>query len=87
MLTKILPSHLHVTAIGIGSALGAGGSTVFPIAAGEIANSRGITTIPPLLLGMFAAELVLLCWLPGLPAKTPGRQASLEEIISLQFWR
>ena len=92
MLTKLLPSHLHVTAIGIGSALGAGGSTIFPIAAGQIANRRGyytflllvidssflqiirITMIHPLSIGIYAAELALLCLLPGLPLKTPGQQ-------------
>jgi len=41
MLTKLLPSRLHVTAMGIGTALGAVGSTAFPIAAGEIAYRKG----------------------------------------------
>ena len=41
MLIKLLPSHLHVSAMAIGTALGAGGSTAFPIAAGEIAYHRG----------------------------------------------
>jgi len=73
----------------IGTALGAGGSTAFPIAAGEIAYRRGyfplhlgadfsflqvirISMIHPPILAMYAAELALWCWLPGLPSRTPG---------------
>jgi len=41
MVTKLLPGHLHVSAMGIGTALGAVGSTTFPIAAGEIADRKG----------------------------------------------
>ncbi|PWW72835.1 hypothetical protein C7212DRAFT_285691 [Tuber magnatum] len=41
VLTKLLPRHLHVSAIGIGSAFGAVGSSCFPIVAGAIAQYKG----------------------------------------------
>jgi hypothetical protein len=40
-LTVLLPRNLHVTAIGIGSALGSAGIMVFPTAAGAIADRGG----------------------------------------------
>jgi len=49
MLTKLLPRHLHVSAIGIGTALGSGGNSGFPIAAGLIAGSKGHAPLPSLL--------------------------------------
>ena len=49
MLTQLLPPHLHVTAIGVGSAFGATGNSLFPIAAGAIAGSKGHVPLPPLL--------------------------------------
>ncbi|KAG0635815.1 major facilitator superfamily domain-containing protein [Tuber brumale] len=72
MLTILLPPHLHVSAIGIGSALGALGSSVFPIAAGAIAESRGITMIHPLILGIYVTELILWYLVPSPSSQNTG---------------
>ena len=40
-LIILLPKHLHVTAIGIGSALGTAGTMVFPTVAGVVADRAG----------------------------------------------
>ena len=58
MLTKLLPSRLHVTAMGIGTALGAIGTTAFPIAAGEIADRKGYFPLLPLVVDFLSYRLL-----------------------------
>ncbi|RPA90455.1 MFS general substrate transporter [Choiromyces venosus 120613-1] len=70
MLTKLLPPHLHVGAIAIGSALGSAGSSVFPIAAGALGEYKGISMIHPLILGIYVLELVLWYCLPASSSKS-----------------
>ncbi|PWW79670.1 MFS general substrate transporter [Tuber magnatum] len=69
-LITLLPPHLHVTAVGIGTALGAVGTSTFPIAAGAIAEHRGISMIQPLIFSTYIAELCIWYFLPAPPPET-----------------
>ena len=40
--TKLLPRHLHVSAIGFSAAFGGGGAAIFPFAVGAIAQAKGV---------------------------------------------
>lgn len=62
--TKLLPRHLHVSAIGFAAAFGGGGAAVFPFAVGAIAQARGVQVLQPFVLALLAA--CWLCWM-GLP--------------------
>ncbi|KAH7121757.1 major facilitator superfamily domain-containing protein [Dactylonectria estremocensis] len=61
MTAKLLPKHIHVSAIGFGMALGGTGGTVFPFAIGAIAASRGVAVLQPIILALIA--VVGLVWL------------------------
>ncbi|ETN42356.1 uncharacterized protein HMPREF1541_01510 [Cyphellophora europaea CBS 101466] len=61
MATKLLPKHIHVSAIGFAMALGGTGGTVFPFAIGAIAASRGVRVLQPIILALIACVGVL--WL------------------------
>lgn len=68
--TKLLPRHLHVTAIGIASALGASGATVLPFAVGALAQSKGVSVLQPFVLAMLVADLGVWLCLPSLSKKS-----------------
>ncbi|KAI9694211.1 MAG: hypothetical protein M1822_003483 [Bathelium mastoideum] len=59
--TKLLPRHLHVSAVGFASAFGGGGAAVFPFAVGAIAQAKGVQVLQPIVLAMLAALWV--CWM------------------------
>lgn len=53
MLTaKLLPKHIHVSAIGFAMAMGGTGGTVFPFAIGAIASSKGVAVLQPIILAL-----------------------------------
>ncbi|KAK5159115.1 hypothetical protein LTR04_005117 [Oleoguttula sp. CCFEE 6159] len=62
--TKLLPRHLHVSAIGFAAAFGGSGAAIFPFAVGAIAQARGVQVLQPIVLALLA--VILLLWL-GLP--------------------
>jgi fucose permease len=62
--TKLLPRHLHVSAIGFAAAFGSSGAAVFPFAVGAIAQSKGVQVLQPIVLALLG--IILLLWL-GLP--------------------
>ncbi|EFQ89955.1 hypothetical protein PTT_13604 [Pyrenophora teres f. teres 0-1] len=43
--TKLLPRHLHVSAIGFAAAFGGSGAAIFPFAVGAIAQAKGVQFI------------------------------------------
>jgi fucose permease len=43
--TKLLPRHLHVSAIGFAAAFGGSGAAIFPFAVGAIAQAKGVQVI------------------------------------------
>jgi fucose permease len=62
--TKLLPKHLHVSAIGFAAAFGGSGGAIFPFAVGALASSKGVAVLQPIVLAMLAA--IWIVWL-GLP--------------------
>ena len=62
--TKILPKHLHVSAIGIINTAGGCGGAMFPFAVGALAQAKGVKTLQPVILSMTVVLSVV--WL-GLP--------------------
>ncbi|KAK2738501.1 hypothetical protein FQN57_007016 [Myotisia sp. PD_48] len=67
--TRLLPKHLHVSAIGFAAAIGASGSTTFPFAVGAIAQARGVWILQPFILGILVACLGIWLFLPSLSKK------------------
>jgi fucose permease len=61
MATKLLPKHIHVSAIGFAMAFGGTGGTVFPFAIGAIAAAKGVQVLQPIILALIAVVAVL--WL------------------------
>lgn len=61
MAAKLLPKHIHVSALGFAMALGGTGGTVFPFAIGAIAAKRGVNVLQPIILALIA--VVAMIWL------------------------
>lgn len=59
--TKILPKHLHISAIGFAAAFGGGGAAIFPFAVGAIAQAKGVQVLQPIILALLVT--ILLLWL------------------------
>lgn len=60
--TKLLPRHLHVSAIGFAAAIGGSGAAIFPFAVGAIAQSKGVKVLQPIILALLGCILgVWLC--------------------------
>ncbi|KAI6780929.1 Bypass of stop codon protein-like protein [Emericellopsis cladophorae] len=58
---KLLPPHIHVSAIGFAMALGGTGGTVFPFAIGAIASHAGVKVLQPIILALIL--VVMIVWL------------------------
>ncbi|WEW60938.1 hypothetical protein PRK78_006426 [Emydomyces testavorans] len=67
--TKLLPKHVHVSAIGFAAAIGASGSTAFPFAVGAIAQEKGVQVLQPFILAVLVACLGIWLFLPSLSKK------------------
>jgi len=67
--TRLLPRHLHVTAIGFAAAFGGGGAAVFPFGVGAIAQVKGVKVLQPIILALLAVILALWLSLPRLSKK------------------
>ncbi|KAH8597897.1 major facilitator superfamily domain-containing protein [Bisporella sp. PMI_857] len=63
--TKLLPKHIHVSAIGFACAFGGGGAALFPFAVGAIAEAKGVQVLQPFALALLVALVGLWCLLPG----------------------
>lgn len=61
MTAKLLPKHIHVSAIGFAMAMGGTGGTVFPFAIGAIAARKGVAVLQPIILALIA--VVAAVWL------------------------
>jgi len=64
-VSKLLPRHLHVSAIAFAAAFGGGGAACFPFAVGAIAQVKGVEVLQPIILAFLAAIFLLWCTLPG----------------------
>ncbi|KAF3762733.1 MFS general substrate transporter [Cryphonectria parasitica EP155] len=68
-VSKSLPKHLHVSAIGFAAAFGGGGGAVLPFAVGAIAQSKGVAVLQPIVLALLAVQLMLWLALPKFSKK------------------
>src|SRR5438045_6084951 len=57
--SRLLPRHLHVSAIGFAAAFGGGGAAVFPFAVGAIAQAKGVQVLQPITMSLLAAILLI----------------------------
>lgn len=64
MATKLLPPHLHVSAIGFATALGGTGAAIFPFITGAIAQSKGVKVLQPIILALLAVVTIMWLILP-----------------------
>jgi fucose permease len=69
-LTKLLPKHMHVPAIGFSAAFGGGGACVLPFGVGAIAQRAGVQVLQPVILAMLAVATLL--WAIGMPSIKKG---------------
>ncbi|OAX85451.1 hypothetical protein ACJ72_00177 [Emergomyces africanus] len=67
--TKLLPKHLHVSAIGFAAALGSSGATILPFAVGAIAQVKGVQVLQPIVLAMLVVDAGIWLCLPSLSKK------------------
>ncbi|KAF1956078.1 MFS general substrate transporter [Byssothecium circinans] len=68
--TKLLPRHLHVSAIGFAAAFGGSGAAIFPFAVGAIAESKGVQVLQPIILALLGVIWGLWLCLPRIHKKT-----------------
>ena len=67
--TRLLPRHLHVSAIGFAAAAGGSGAAIFPFAVGAIAQSKGVQVLQPFILALLASTFCLWLCLPSMPKR------------------
>lgn len=65
--TKLLPKHLHVSAIGFAAAFGGGGAAVLPFIVGVLAQAKGVEVLMPFIIALSGAMLLLWNCLPRVP--------------------
>ncbi|KAJ3555491.1 hypothetical protein NPX13_g10343 [Xylaria arbuscula] len=68
-MSKLLPQHLHVGAIGFAAAFGGSGAAVLPFAVGAIAQAKGVQVLQPIILALLAAIFFVWCGLPRIEKK------------------
>lgn len=61
---KLLPTHLHVSAIGFATAVGGTGAAVLPFAVGAAAEAKGVKTFPYFIIALLGATTVIWLLLP-----------------------
>jgi fucose permease len=66
---KLLPRHLHVSAIGFAAAFGGSGAAIFPFVVGAIAQAKGVQVLQPIILALLGAILGLWLCLPRIHKK------------------
>ena len=80
-LTKILPNHMHVPAIGFAAAFGGGGACVLPFGVGAIAQKAGVQVLQPVIVAMLAVATLL--WAIGMPRiKKGGEDERLDRMVA-----
>lgn len=68
-VSRLLPKHLHVSAIGFAAAAGGGGAALFPFAVGAIAQAKGVAVLQPIVLALLVVILLLWLALPRMETK------------------
>ncbi|KAL0264861.1 hypothetical protein SLS55_000814 [Diplodia seriata] len=62
--TKLLPAHLHVSAIGFAAAFGGSGAAIFPFAVGVLAQAKGVQVLQPVIVALLAALMTVWAMMP-----------------------
>lgn len=62
--TKLLPAHLHVSAIGFAAAFGGSGAAIFPFAVGVLAQAKGVQVLQPVIVVLLVALLTIWAMMP-----------------------
>ena len=62
--TKLLPKHLHVSAIGFAAAFGGSGAAVLPFIVGVLAQAKGVKVLMPFIIALSGAILIVWNFLP-----------------------
>ncbi|KAH8200941.1 hypothetical protein TruAng_004879 [Truncatella angustata] len=70
MITRLLPTHLHVGAVSFVAALGEVGGALLPFALGAIADRLGIGAFQYIILAQLIVTLLIWMCFPRLPPKT-----------------
>ncbi|KAF1989290.1 MFS general substrate transporter [Aulographum hederae CBS 113979] len=83
-VSKLLPRHLHVSALGFASAVGFSGAALFPFAVGAIAQTRGVEVLQPVILALLVVVLGVWFGLPGMAGK--GHEGGGER-VRREGWR
>ncbi|KAI0390232.1 putative MFS transporter [Xylariaceae sp. FL0594] len=68
-MSKLLPRHLHVSAIGFAAAFGGSGAAFLPFAVGAIAQAKGVQVLQPIILALLASIFLVWCCLPKIEKK------------------
>ncbi|KAF9638175.1 Major facilitator superfamily [Lasiodiplodia theobromae] len=76
--TKLLPAHLHVSAIGFAAAFGGSGAAIFPFAVGVLAQAKGVQVLQPVIVALLAALLTIWAMMPRM--KKAGSKAGDEDV-------
>lgn len=79
--TKLLPKHLHVSAIGFAAAFGGAGAAVLPFIVGVLAEAKGVQVLMPFIIALSGAILILWNFLPRMRSP-PKTQASRPAAVS-----
>jgi fucose permease len=61
---KLLPTHLHVSAIGFATAIGGTGAAILPFAVGAAAEARGVKIFNVFIISLIGATTVIWLLLP-----------------------
>ncbi|KAI9163862.1 major facilitator superfamily domain-containing protein [Paramyrothecium foliicola] len=68
-MSKLLPRHLQVSAIGFAAAFGGGGKAILPFAVGALAQAKGVQVLQPIVLAFLAVLIILWLCLPKFDKK------------------
>ncbi|RAH48690.1 MFS transporter [Aspergillus brunneoviolaceus CBS 621.78] len=74
---RLLPEHMHVTAVGVATGFSSLGSSTFPFLVGVVAEAHGVTLLQPFVIVLSALILALWVSLPRLPKIDPPLDAAL----------
>ncbi|KAK7212692.1 hypothetical protein V2G26_019870 [Clonostachys chloroleuca] len=69
VMTRLLPKHLHVSAVGFVAAVGGSGGALLPFATGALAQAKGVQVLQPIILAFLGLLLVLWLCLPRIGKK------------------
>ena len=64
--TRLLPPHLHVSAVGLMATMGNTGASLLPFAVGGLAESKGVQVLMPMVLAFLVADAGVWSLLPSL---------------------